>query len=710
MGCYYSIIWKGEDGTLSIPFNFSGYSNVTVAIKTYGIPQVVFEEGEFTIEDGFINVPYDENDFDLLPNGVLRYIVDFQVDGYDGVLSNNLNAVLKTPESYSAQTADEIWQDGYDSGYTDGVQDSGSTEAYENGFNDGHASGVTDGMNQQKSLMIGAQFNTNGIYRRDNGWNSVYVNVAQTGYTQQDITTAYNSGITEGKKEQKQLLTNTAFTINGDYTNENGWSAITVNVAGGSANLTTLTATTNNTTYTPSTGYDGFSSVHVEVPDTFDSGWTAGYESGWTDGFNSGQTDGYNVGWLDGEQEGFDNGYDSGFTGGYNSGSTDGFSSGYQSGSTDGFESGYQSGSTDGFNEGYTSGYTDGENHQKSLLSAITITENGDYTSENGWSSVTVDVYGAKDLRGMYLTMEVLSGGSLYFNNSVAVARTIQYKINNGSWTNVTASTGGTLISNALVAGDKIYFRGDNPTYGIAGTVHESRYERNYFTHSNGFMFNLYGNMMSLIDSANYASLTSLTEYNTFLGMFSETNVVSTRHLVLPATVLSPKCYSALFFGCVYLTDAPELPATVMTNECYEGMFQGCYSLKIAPELPATTLAYQCYQSMFSVCSGLTHAPELPATNLAESCYSNMFFACRNLMVAPSLPATTLQTGSYYSMFYGCHKLMYIECLATDLSAPYCLNDWATAVNGSGTFVKDANATWTTGNNGIPANWTVQDA
>lgn len=660
MGCYYSIIWKGEDGTLSIPFNFSGYSNVTVAIKTYGIPQVVFEEGEFTIEDGFINVPYDENDFDLLPNGVLRYIVDFQVDGYDGVLSNNLNAVLKTPESYSAQTADEIWQDGYDSGYTDGVQDSGSTEAYENGFNDGHASGVTDGMNQQKSLMIGAQFNTNGIYRRDNGWNSVYVNVAQTGYTQQDITTAYNSGITEGKKEQKQLLTNTAFTINGDYTNENGWSAITVNIAGGSANLTTLTATTNNTTYTPSTGYDGFSSVHVEVPDTFDSGWTAGYESGWTDGFNSGQTDGYNVGWLDGEQEGFEDGYDSGHTDGFNSGVTyqksllsstaitangdysnsNGWSAvsvniaqtgyteqdiinAFNSGLTGGFNSGWTGGYNSGYTDGYDSGHTDCSGYTQ---------EDIDNAYDSGFSAGYIQ--GKEDCDDSdYLTFDVVSAGTLFFVIPNENTRDIEYRLNYSPWTTF-ESTGNTIWDRYaeiyLNVGDTIQFRGDNPTYSGA-----SFRGTNACVAGNCLSYSVRGNIMSLVDSQGFETLKTLVSASTFANMFMQ----NAMHII-------------------------------------------------------------------SV-SGLT----LPATSLTEGCYSHMFIS-NSFEKAPELPAAVVPANAYRSMFEGCSNLNYIKCLASDISGQDSTTYWVTSVQtNSGTFVKNSNmSSWTTGQSGIPTNWTVQDA
>ena len=114
---------------------------------------------------------------------------------------------------------------------------------------------------------------------------------------------------------------------------------------------------------------------------------------------------------------------------------------------------------------------------------------------------------------------------------------------------------------------------------------------------------------------------------------------------------------------------------------------------------------------MFYGCTNLTTAPELPATTLAGYCYDGMFRDCTSLTTAPELPATTLVDYCYQYMFYGCTSLNYIKCLATDISATNCTLDWVNGVTSTGTFVKNANmSSWTTGVNGIPTNWTVQDA
>jgi len=221
----------------------------------------------------------------------------------------------------------------------------------------------------------------------------------------------------------------------------------------------------------------------------------------------------------------------------------------------------------------------------------------------------------------------------------------------------------------------------------------------------------------------------------------------------LPATTLATSCYSNMFYNCTSMITAPELPATTLVAYCYSNMF---YNTNVLPDctnidftsttvvqsgglrglfagtkvtdsdlqnilpinpstgnywLPATTLEDYCYSNMFYNCSSLVTAPELPATTLKTSCYSWMFSGCTSLVTAPELPATTLANFCYGSMFYGCKKLNYIKCLATDISATSCTNNWVTNVASSGTFVKNVSmSSWTTGTSGIPSGWTVQDA
>ena len=140
-------------------------------------------------------------------------------------------------------------------------------------------------------------------------------------------------------------------------------------------------------------------------------------------------------------------------------------------------------------------------------------------------------------------------------------------------------------------------------------------------------------------------------------------------------------------------------------------MFFGCTSLTQAPSLSAMTLAKSCYALMFSSCNGLTQTPELPATTLADTCYMQMFQYCKNLKKA-ILPNATVYNVylPYAGMFKGCTNLNYIKALF-DGSGTTVGATWVEGVATSGTFVKRKGYNyWSTGTDGIPSGWTVQEA
>ena len=305
-----------------------------------------------------------------------------------------------------------------------------------------------------------------------------------------------------------------------------------------------------------------------------------------------------------------------------------------------------------------------------------------------------------------YLTFNILSAGTINWTASnTNITKTIEYKVNDNEWVSITSNTGETAPTITVNSGDKVQFKGNNTRYAI---------DYSYYNSFGGSAsFEIEGNIMSLINPTDFSTLTTLESGNTFNGLFNGCKgLTSAENLVLPATTLKNYCYQSMFYRCTSLTTAPALPATTLAGYCYGNMFDGCTKLTTAPALPATTLATYCYTNMFQSCTSLTTAPELPATDLAEHCYSGMFNACTSLTTAPSvLPATTLTYGCYQYMFQYCTSLNYIKCLATDISASYCTYNWVNNVAATGTFVKNQNMSgWTTGIDGIPGGWTVQDA
>ena len=244
-----------------------------------------------------------------------------------------------------------------------------------------------------------------------------------------------------------------------------------------------------------------------------------------------------------------------------------------------------------------------------------------------------------------YLTFVALEDGTFTF--TPANNNAISYSIDNGhTWTDLAADTNAPTVTR----GNKVLWRGEMTPISSDGVGKFSSTGR----------FEAQGNVMSLLFGSDFKGKTDLTgkEFAFYRLFSSNSNLVNTQNLSLPATTLANSCYGFMFYGCTNLVNAPVLPATTLAGSCYGYMFYGCKGLTTAPELPATTLASYCYQYMFQGCTSLTTAPELPAETLASDCYQYMFDGCTGLTTAPSvLPAKALTTNCYSYMFQGCTSL-----------------------------------------------------
>ena len=344
---------------------------------------------------------------------------------------------------------------------------------------------------------------------------------------------------------------------------------------------------------------------------------------------------------------------------------------------------------------------TEGQRHEYGQL---TLTAK--YSGFTATGNVTV-YQAAVDFSTKPLTFNILSAGTIIWRASnTSIAKTIKYKLNDNEWASITSNTGSSAPTINVAKGDKIQFRGNNAQYAINTSAYNS------FSGSTA-LFEAEGNIMSLIYGDDFKNNSTISSRYTFAWLFRDcAKLISAENLILPATKLTNYCYYYMFSDCTKLTTAPSvLPATKLADYCYSYMFKGCTSLTTAPALSATKLATYCYYGMFQGCTSLKTAPVLPAIDLEMVCYASMFYGCTNLTTAPALPATTLANSCYSKMFQGCTKLNYIKCLATDISATDCTKSWVSGVASTGTFVKPSSMTsWPEGSNGIPNNWTVQDA
>lgn len=243
-------------------------------------------------------------------------------------------------------------------------------------------------------------------------------------------------------------------------------------------------------------------------------------------------------------------------------------------------------------------------------------------------------------------------------------------------------SIGDITFTNRSTSGTLYYDEGDNnwrqlngtistvkPLIRLKGNLIPGAHQDPYFLTDYGigrldilssYDCNICGNIMSLLYDDNFVGQTSLLGYDyVFTRLFyNNSDIISAENLVLPATTLSDGCYVQL-----------------LAHDS---------NLRYTPKLPAQTLNMLSYQRMFANCTSLTTAPDLLASVITQRCYEGMFD--------------------------GCTSLNYIKCLATDISAYNCTLNWLNDVSATGTFVKDANTTWSTGASGIPSGWTVQNA
>jgi hypothetical protein len=292
---------------------------------------------------------------------------------------------------------------------------------------------------------------------------------------------------------------------------------------------------------------------------------------------------------------------------------------------------------------------------------------------------VDIPVVGDLDLKDP-LTIEAVANGDIDLYLDADLPEPIYYSVNGGEKQAVLVAhdDGDKEIRTTLTlkVGDKVQLFSRNTTLND----YENNKGFNIYCDMDCYV---YGNVMSLISpDDNWKDNKEITEPYALISLFCYSDIINhpVRHLMLPATKISKKCYSHMFEH-TKLEVAPELPATVLGEGCYNYMFAYCDYLKTAPALPATQLANDCYFGMFADCTSLTKAPELPATTLAESCYHNMFENCEKITEAPELPATTMEPSCYSGMFSGtaitkapvlpattlaksCYESMFYDCEA----------------------------------------------
>ena len=362
---------------------------------------------------------------------------------------------------------------------------------------------------------------------------------------------------------------------------------------------------------------------------------------------------GYNQGYVEGEADGKLTGREEGFTDGFNEGieiqrgklttititdngvytREDGYNEvtveveggipedELQQMLQEAMDEGYQ----DGYAEGLDDGFDDGAEDQKAKLESITLKDNGTYTREDGWNSVTVQVEGSgggdtgkpKIYNGFVLNP--IDNSAIHMNNLKNIDFS-QY-----DWSSVYDLS--FFFAN---------FNGNTNTYW-ADSYFES-FDNNFngkilscqymFNHGNGespilysipsflnnrmhdcldmsYMFYKQLNLSLVSNIANWNTSNVITTSNMFYNCSKLTSVP----LFDTSNVLDA---SNMFSGCTSLTSVPEFDFSKVTN--FSFMFSGCTSLTSVPEFDFSNAKN--LQAAFSNCTKLTELPNINCKNI----------------------------------------------------------------------------------------------
>ena len=162
---------------------------------------------------------------------------------------------------------------------------------------------------------------------------------------------------------------------------------------------------------------------------------------------------------------------------------------------------------------------------------------------------------------GLFYVTSLANDNEITFDGTKlgAFADNIQYSTDNAeTWEQLTVDTVITLDTE-----DTVYFRNSTKE------VYNSAMSTNVLKASD--LYSVGGNITALF----YPGI-NLPDYAFKEAFENETNLISAKALILPATALAESCYNSMFYGCTGLTEAPALPATALAEEFYSSMFYGC--------------------------------------------------------------------------------------------------------------------------------------
>ena len=346
---------------------------------------------------------------------------------------------------------------------------------------------------------------------------------------------------------------------------------------------------------------------------------------------------------------------------------------GYDSGYDKGIADGYVQGESEGYTDGYAEGLEDGAEDQKALLEDITIRDNGVYEKEDGYNKVTVEIEKGIPEEELNAMLEEARNEGIETGVATQKAKLISTSITeNGTytredgWNSVTIKVtggGGDNIKPKIYNGFVLNTTGSSYT---APASELSKVDFSQYDWSNmynlSYFFQNFGNNTSFTDEdfANFdANFNGTIMKCSYMFDKGSSNTCALTHVPAFLNTRMHDCIDAshMFEGLGLLRNADNIENWNTINLKYtNNMFETC-SFSDVPLFDTSNVTNM--SRMFYLCSNLTTVPPFDTSNVTTM--YTMFSGCTNLTTIPEFDTSNVKNLA--SMLCNCNDLTYIPKL-----------------------------------------------
>lgn len=251
-------IFKGSESTLRLLISKTGdyqaLTEIKIKLYTTDIENAIEVIDGIEVDDNIATITLAPRAFMGMEDGLINYIIDgateddvFHTERQSNYMLKTLSHINEDGVAHQTMTIDtngeyritpndglyvDINVDVIDTNgsFDDGFNE-GHSQGYSNGYDQGRAEGTLegygmgkiDGENEQKSKLEYINITENGIYNKEDGYNTIEVNVPDTnGSYDEGYTDGYEEGLEEGVSNAGGVIAETArvldITENGIYT------------------------------------------------------------------------------------------------------------------------------------------------------------------------------------------------------------------------------------------------------------------------------------------------------------------------------------------------------------------------------------------------------------------------------------------------------------------------------------------------------------